>query len=130
SLVLINNSEISAASIARLTPYLFLTLAVASVVLPSLRTYRSVWRFTALNDALRITGATGGIVVSAEALRIWFDRDYARWLALPILQALMILFFLVGSRVLVRLASRAHSVQGKAVATAPVDEIDLVVALG
>ncbi|MBO0732992.1 MAG: sugar transferase [Methylocapsa sp.] len=130
--MLVNNGVTSAASIANWTPHLFFTLVAASVVLPSLQTYRSIWRYTGLKDCLRVTAATGGIVVSAEALRILFGRYQGSGFALLILQALMVLFFLVGSRILVRLSSaaRAQSAQRKAAATAADSETIIIVGLG
>jgi lipopolysaccharide/colanic/teichoic acid biosynthesis glycosyltransferase len=131
SLVIINNFEISVAIVAGFAPYLLLTLVTAIVILPSLRTYRSIWRLSGLTDFLRIVAATGAIVVGAVALSVWFNSTDGSVPALPVLQGLLILFFLVGVRVLMRLSytARERSAQRKAAGEARGDETILVVGL-
>ena len=106
SLALINNFEVSEAILLGFAPYLVLTIATAVVILAFFQTYRSVWRFTGMADYLRLRSATGAIVAGAGALCLWFNITDG--LALPILQGLLILFFLVGVRVLGRVR---HTVQ-------------------
>jgi FlaA1/EpsC-like NDP-sugar epimerase len=101
------------------------------VILPSLRTYRSIWRLSGLTDFLRIVAATGAIVVGAVALGVWFNRTDGSVPALAVVQGLLILFFLVGVRVLMRLsyAARERSAQWKAAGEACGDETILVIGL-
>ena len=130
SLALINNFEVSAASVAGFAPYLLLTLATAVVILSFLQTYRSVWRFTGMADYLRLLAATGAIVAGAGALCFWLHITGG--LALPILQGLLILFFLVGVRVLVRVCHtlQERMAQRKAAREATGCESVLVIGLG
>jgi len=109
STILINNLEISVVNEWAFASYLFVTLAAALVVLPSLQTYRSVWQFTGIGDYLRILAAAAAIVAGAEALGFWFHHSGRSAPALPILQGLLILFFLVGVRVLARMSCTAYN---------------------
>jgi len=131
SLAIINNFDVSAASAVGFAPYLLLTLATATVILVSFQTYRSVWRFTGMADYLQILAATAAIVVGADALSFWFDRLDRSALSLPILQGSLILFFLVGARVLARLryAAQERSVHRKATNEASSYETVLVIGL-
>jgi len=103
ALVLGTNFEVSEARAADFAPYLVLTLAAAAAICPCLGTCRSVWRFTALADYLRILAATIAIVAAAVALAFGFNCMDGISRALPILQVLLILFALVGARVLARM---------------------------
>jgi lipopolysaccharide/colanic/teichoic acid biosynthesis glycosyltransferase len=103
ALVLRDNFEISEATLTSLAPYLVFTLAAAVVALPTLGTNRAVWRFTAMADYLRILAATAAIVAGAVAVGFGFNRLDGIARALPILQGLLILFALVGVRILMRL---------------------------
>ncbi|HEV2042296.1 MAG TPA: hypothetical protein VGT81_20020, partial [Casimicrobiaceae bacterium] len=116
ALFLSGNFEVSEASLAGFAPYLVFTLTAAAVILPSLRTCRSVWRYTAMADYLRILAATAAIVVGAVAIGFRFNCMDGIALALPILQGLLILYFLVGVRILARMwhAARERSVLLKA----------------
>jgi lipopolysaccharide/colanic/teichoic acid biosynthesis glycosyltransferase len=131
SLVLINNFEISVERVAGFVPYVLLTLATAIVILPTLRTYRSIWRLSGLTDFLRIVAAASAIVAGATALAVWFNRTGGTVPALPILQGLLILFLLIGVRVLVRWSytARERSAQRKAAGETLGDETVLVVGL-
>jgi lipopolysaccharide/colanic/teichoic acid biosynthesis glycosyltransferase len=132
AIFLIGNCDISEARRAVCAPHLLLTLATAMIILPSLRTYRSVWRFTGMTDYLRILAATVAIVVGAAALGSSFSRTYGSAPALLVLQGLLILFFLVGVRILARLgyAARDRVAERKASTEAPSDETVLVIGLG
>lgn len=110
ALVLGDNFEISEAKFADLAPYL---VADAAAVIPAFGTNRSVWRFTTMADYLRILAATVAMVAGAVALGFAFNRMDRIARALPILQGLLILFALVGVRILMRLrhAARKRRVQ-------------------
>src|ERR1700730_3967010 len=131
ALVVSNNFEFSEARAMYFATYMVFTLATVTVILPSLQTYRSVWRFTGMADYLQILAATAAIVVGADALSFWFDRLDRSALSLPILQGSLILFFLVGARVLARLryAAQERSVHRKATNEASSYETVLVIGL-
>lgn len=132
ALVLGNNFAVSEARGVDFALYLALTLAAASVILPSLEICRSVWRFTTVANCLRILAATTGIVVGAVALDFGFNRMDGIASALPILQGLLILLFLVGVRILAGLwhAARERSAELKALTDASGYETVLIVGLG
>lgn len=91
-----------------LLPYLLLTMVVAAVVLPAFGTGRSVWRLTTLKDYLRLAVATAFIVTGAVALGFAFNRLDGIARSLPVLQGLVMLFAMVGVRVLLRLRHAAR----------------------
>lgn len=96
------------ARLTALLPYLLLTLAVAAVVLPAFGTGRSVWRLTTLTDYLQLAIATMLIVTGGVALGFAFNRLEGIPRSVPVLQALVVLFALVGVRVGLRLRHAAR----------------------
>ena len=103
ALLLRDNFEFSWVRLAALAPYLALTLIAAAVIFPLFGTTRTIWRLTVMNDHLRLLGAIVVTVVAAVTLCFVYNRleDVAR--AVPVLQALLMLVFLAGARVVVRL---------------------------
>ena len=97
------NFEDPAHQLYELAPYLLLTLCAAAVTIPVFGLERSVWRFSALPDYLRVLAATAAIVLGAVALGFIANRLEGIARALPVLQAILIACFLVAARVLVRL---------------------------
>lgn len=102
ALVLRENFELLEAKLADLTSYLVFTLAAAALVFPAFRTTPSVWRFTTIADYLQILAATVVTVVGAVTLGFHFNRMDGVARSLPVLQGLLILFLLVGARILAR----------------------------
>jgi lipopolysaccharide/colanic/teichoic acid biosynthesis glycosyltransferase len=103
ALALRDNFEVSRERLEEFLPYLLCTLATATVMLSAFQTNRSVWQFTSMSDYLRILAATVAVVISAVALCFTLNRMDGIARALPALQGLLILFGLVGARVLMRL---------------------------
>jgi lipopolysaccharide/colanic/teichoic acid biosynthesis glycosyltransferase len=103
ALVLRDNLEISEARLEDIEHYLVFTLAVALVVLPAFGTSRAVWRFTAMADYMRVLAATVAIAVGAVTVGFHFNRMDGIARVVPILQGLLILFCLIGARILMRL---------------------------
>jgi lipopolysaccharide/colanic/teichoic acid biosynthesis glycosyltransferase len=103
ALVLRDNLAPSIARLHHLLPYLAASLVAALVVLPAFGLNRAIWRFSSLWDYLRIVGASILIVLSAVGIGFAFNRleDIAR--ALPVLQGILIVAFLVSVRVMMRL---------------------------
>jgi lipopolysaccharide/colanic/teichoic acid biosynthesis glycosyltransferase len=95
-----------------LLPYLGLTLLAA---LPSLAVFKlnhSIWRLSGMADYLRIVGAATLTVASAVGLGFLFNRLEGVARSLPIIQAFLIVFGLVGARVFVRLRYAGRSRTG------------------
>ena len=103
ALVLRDDLAPSIARLHHLLPYLAASLVAALVVLPAFGLNRAIWRFSTLRDYLRIVGASTLIVLSAVGIGFAFNRleDIAR--ALPVLQGILIVAFLVSARVMMRL---------------------------
>lgn len=98
--------------LAALLPYLGLTLAAAIPSLAVFRLNQSIWRLSGMADYLSVLGAAILIVASAVALGFFVNRLEGVARSLPIIQAYLILFGLVGVRVIARLR---HASRGRAV---------------
>ena len=121
-----DNFEIVPARLISLIPYLVITLSVAGFVLPIFGINRSLWQFTSMKDGLRIIGATVILVLSSVAIGFLVNRLGGVARALPVIQGLLIISFLVGARVLAR-ASHDRRVR---LAPAPSDGADTVLVIG
>src|SRR6516162_6162303 len=97
-----DNFEIIYPRLITVVPYLVITVTIAGVVLPALGIHRSAWQFTSMRDCLRITSATAIVVLSALAIDFLVNRLDGVAHALPLIQALLIISFLVGVRIFKR----------------------------
>jgi lipopolysaccharide/colanic/teichoic acid biosynthesis glycosyltransferase len=120
------NFEINYGKLIALVPYVVITLTVACAVLPALGIHRSAWQFTSMRDCLRIAAATVVIVLTAVAIDFLVNRLDGVARALPLIQALLIMLFLVGARVLKR-ASHDRSVRPM---PAPSGRIETILVIG
>lgn len=84
-------------------PYLSFTLAVAVLVLPVFGVNRGIWRYSELQSYLRVVLSSVVIIVCAVALTFGYNRLDGIPRSLPILQGLVVISLLVGSRVVRRL---------------------------
>lgn len=98
-----DNFNFDTENFAALLPYLALTVIVAAGALAALQVNRTLWRFTSLGDYLRIGVAAVIIVTGALAVGFLMNRLEGVARSLPILQGLLITFFLVSARVLARI---------------------------
>jgi lipopolysaccharide/colanic/teichoic acid biosynthesis glycosyltransferase len=96
--------------IVGLLPYLGLTLATAIPSLAIFKLNQSIWRLSSLPDHLSVVGAAILIVTSAVGLGFLVNRLEGVARSLPIIQACLIIFSLVGVRVVARLR---HAGRGK-----------------
>src|SRR5271156_1626373 len=121
-----DNFEIVDGRIISIAPHFFITLGVAAFVLPTFGVNRSLWQFTGLKDYLRIVAATILIVGCAVAFGFLVNRLDGVARALPILQGLLIVSFLVSARVI------ARALHGRRVRTvaAPTGAADTVLVIG
>ena len=122
-----DNFEIVAPRLIALVPYLVITLSVAGFVLPAFGVNRSPWQFTSMRDGLRIVAATVMIVLSAVAVGFLVNRLDGIARALPIIQGLLIVSFLVGARVLARVS---HDRRVSISSHAPSDGAETVLVIG
>jgi lipopolysaccharide/colanic/teichoic acid biosynthesis glycosyltransferase len=123
-----DNFEIVAPRLIALAPYLVITMGVTCFVLPIFGISRSPWRFTSMRDCSLIVAATAIIVLNAVAIGFIVNRldNIAR--ALPLIQGLLIVSFLVGARLLTR-ASHDRRVRSVP-AHAPSDGVDTILVIG
>ena len=131
ALLLRDNFEPSAARFAAFAPLLILTVAAAVVIFPVIGINRTIWRLTVLNDYLRLLTAIALTVLAAVALAFGYNRlqDVAR--AVPVLQGLLMLVFLVGARVFMRLRHAARAKPVQLVATPrPVTAAETILVVG
>jgi lipopolysaccharide/colanic/teichoic acid biosynthesis glycosyltransferase len=92
-------------SVERIVPYLShfaLTLAVAAPILMISGVHRSIWRLSERGDYVRVAGAAIAIVMVASMLGFLINRLEAVARSLPVLQTLVMIFAMVGARVLTR----------------------------
>jgi lipopolysaccharide/colanic/teichoic acid biosynthesis glycosyltransferase len=108
ALLLRENFEATPERFSAIQHYLVYTLALSCFALPVFGTGLSVWRFSSMGDYLRILGATLFIVGGAVLLGFSQNRLEGVARSLPILQAMLIVFALVGVRVLMRLRHRTR----------------------
>jgi len=122
-----DNFEIIAPRLLALVPYLAITLSVAGFVLPAFGVSRSLWQFTSMRDGLRIVGATVMIVLGAITVGFVVNRLDGIARALPIIQGLLIVSFLVGARVLTCVS---HNRRFRSAATHHSDGAETVLVIG
>ena len=96
-LLLRDTFEVSWAHLVALMPYVALTLTAAAAAFPLFGISRTRWRFAVMRDHLRLLGAIALSVIAAVTPGFVYNRleDVAR--AVPVLQALLMLVFLVGA---------------------------------
>jgi lipopolysaccharide/colanic/teichoic acid biosynthesis glycosyltransferase len=91
-----------------LLPYLGLTLAAAIPSLALFKLNQSIWRFSGMADYLSALGAAILIVATAVGLGFLVNRLEGVARSLPIIQAHLIVFGLVGVRVAARLRNNGR----------------------
>ena len=97
-----DNFEVREARIHALLPYLGLTVVASSVVFVMMGLNRSIWRFSSIADYARVLPAVVLSVLGAVALGFLFNRLDSVSRSLPVLQAILMVCFLVGGRVAFR----------------------------
>jgi len=103
-----NDFQVSLARFVALGPYLALSIGAAACVLPLAGLHRSVWRYSALSDYVRILVASALVVVAAVALGFTVNRLAGVARSLPVLQLLLIGAFLGSTRLFMRLRHNAR----------------------
>lgn len=103
ALVIRDNLEIPRESFWGHLPYMLSTLAVAVPVLTAAGLNRTIWRLSTLSDCVQVAIAVLVIVLAALALTFAYNRLEGVARSLPVLQAMLMAFTLVGARVSMRL---------------------------
>lgn len=99
AVILRDNLEVSLDHVKATLPYTVSTLAVAAVTLVLFGVHRVLWRFSTLNDYLRLVAATIVIVAGACVCSFVFNRLDAVPRTLPLLQGMLIAALLISVRV-------------------------------
>lgn len=123
AIIIRDNLDVSTERLLAAAPYTLFSVGVAAAALLTLGTYRALWRFSTLNDYLRIVAATVIIVAGASLCSFAFNRLEAIPRSLPLLQGMMIAMFMIGGRVVRRLH---HSARLKGAVTQPSPRMPLV----
>ncbi len=103
ALALREDFELHPAEFGALLPYLGLTVVAAAIIFASLDVHRAIWRLTAMADYLKVMLAVALIVLAAVSLGFILNRLEGIPRSLPLIQALLAMLMLVGTRVIVRL---------------------------
>ena len=101
------NFEIAEDRLAAALPYFAATAFFSLILVPGAGLNVSIWRYSSVNDYLRVTGVVTAISVGAVTLSFAYDRLEGIARSLPFLQVLVGTAVLVGARVLHR-ASHAR----------------------
>lgn len=128
AVMLRDNFELSTASLRSVLPYFAVTLLAATVALPLTGAHRSIWRFSAMADYLRVIAAIGVTVASAVGFGFLLNRLDGVARALPVVQALTMAYLLVGVRVAMRLR-HARRTQIRVQRSDPAEETVVIVGL-
>ena len=129
ALALRDNLEVSLAALQRFLPYLAITLLTAAVVLPVSGIDRTIWRFSTINDYLRVVATVFIIVLGAVAFGFLINRLEGVARALPVIQGLLMAFMLVGARAAIRLRHAGRQQQTDAPVALATHETVLLVGL-
>ena len=106
--VLREDFELETRSVVAFLPYVVATVIASAAVFPATGLNRTFWRFTTLQDHLRVTAAVGGTVAVAVVLAWGFNRLEGASKSLPFLQFLAGIAFLTTPRALYRLHHQAR----------------------
>ena len=98
-----DNFETAPQRLLAYLPYVGFTAVVAVLVILSFGINRTIWRFSSLPDYLRLVGCVLVIVLGALAVGFLTNRLDGVARTLPMIQALLMIFALVGVRVAMRL---------------------------
>ena len=111
AIVLRDNLELSWRRLSDLAPYILVCVVASVPVLALFGLNRSLWRFSSMSDYLKIVTVSIVIVFTTFVFDFMFSRLEFIPRSLPFIQALLIIFALVGARVVVRLHHHSHRVR-------------------
>lgn len=97
------NFEVTVDTWTAFAPHLVMSVLAAAIIIPLLGLNRSVWRFTSLTDYLFVLAASILIVLASVIASFILNRLDGVARSIPIMQWILILLFLVGGRVFMRL---------------------------
>jgi lipopolysaccharide/colanic/teichoic acid biosynthesis glycosyltransferase len=130
ALAIRDNFEIKPSRVYQLLPYLGWTVLAALVVFPLMGLTRSIWRFSSMSDYTRVLPAVVFTVLSAVALGFQFNRLDFVSRALPVLQGILMVCFLIGGRVAFRFYHRQRRSRPKLLEAIQTPHADIVLVVG
>lgn len=101
-----DNLELTVASIDLMKTYLAMSVLVSVPILWAYGLPRTIWRLSTMSDYVRIAGAVATIVIATTAGTFVINRLEGVTRSLPVLQAIILLFLMIGIRVATRLNHR------------------------
>lgn len=102
ALALRDNFQVSGESLARIVPHILTTLIIAAPTFVLIQQDRLIWRLSGLSDYVRIVFAIVVIILLSTTIGFTFRRLDGVSRSLPVLQGIVMIFALVGVRVLTR----------------------------
>ena len=124
------NFEFKASRMVPLLPYIGWTMLSSAIVLPTMGLTRSIWRFSSMSDYTRVVPAVILSVLGAVGLGFQFNRLEAIARALPVLQGIMMVCFLIGGRVAFRLHHRRRRARPKLLKAVNSPHVEIVLIVG
>lgn len=103
AVILRDNLEVSLDHLYAMVPYAIFSVGVGLLALIAVRAHRVMWRYSTLNDYVRLAVAVGVIVAGASALGFIYNRLDGVPRALPIIQGILMITLLAGVRVVSRM---------------------------
>ncbi len=100
--VLRGNLDVTQTEFVAFLPYLCATACVSVILIPAAGLNRSIWRFSSINDYLRVGIVVTGVSIGAVALSFAYNRLDGVARSLPLLQIIVGVMVLVGARVIHR----------------------------
>jgi lipopolysaccharide/colanic/teichoic acid biosynthesis glycosyltransferase len=111
AVVLRDNLEVLPDHLYAIIPYVSFAAIIGLIALVTLRADRVMWRYSTLNDYLRLVLAVAVIVAGASVLGFIYNRLEGIPRALPLIHGILLTMLLVGVRVLRRIR---HTSRGAA----------------
>lgn len=102
ALALRDNFHMTTDSLVRIVPHILTTLIVAAPTFVLIQQDRLIWRLSGLSDYVRIVFAIVVIILTSTMIGFTFRRLDGVSRSLPVMQGIVMIFALVGVRVLTR----------------------------
>jgi len=100
--VLRENFEVTQGRFDAFMPYLFATFIMSLICVAAAGLNRSIWRFSSMQDYLRVALVVTGVSIGAVAIAFAYNRLEGVARSLPLLQIIVGIMVLVGARVIHR----------------------------
>ncbi|MGD9804043.1 MAG: sugar transferase [Hyphomicrobiaceae bacterium] len=132
ALVLRDDIAVEPDKLIGLLPYVLVTFVVALPVYKTLGLDQTLWHYASVSDYARIALAVGLIITGATVAMFLFNRLHSISRSIPVLQALISVFVLVTTKLLLcSLSRQSRSPQSlKSMATGDPPQVDTLIVIG